>query len=457
MNENSISNANDGQDESIKEAEKDMEEATKGEADTENAETAGSEKKAVKQCSEAERSDSAAAEKNNEAECNEDGAEARQCTKADNDKRGNEAEQCIAACDNTDAVSSIEKQPDMADMQPQKDGSAENNRKKRNVRKGIVIIAIIFTVVCLIAAACSFVRSLSGSDTVGGVETGNSSYIAMLYVEGTIQDGNTDYFGQATGYQHQWTLNVIEELMYDSNNCGIIIFVDSPGGSVYESDELYLKIKEYQERTGKPVYAVMGSMAASGGYYISAPCDRIYANRNTWTGSIGVTIGTIVDISGLLERYGVKTETITSGANKAMGSSYQTMSDEEKAIWQGLVDEAYDQFVDIVAYGRDLDKEYVYEIADGRILSAYQAKELGLVDRIGSVEDAYFDMLEETGEYDANIVDVVYESDSLTLSSLLGSITSIVNKSETEADGIIGLVNSINTTPISYYCEALAK
>lgn len=110
----------------------------------------------------------------------------------------------------------------------------------------------------------------------------------------------------------------------------MILFVNSPGGGVYESDELYLKIKEYQEQTECPVYAVMGSMAASGGYYISAPADKIVANRNTWTGSIGVTIGTLYDISGLLEQYGVKTETITAGRNKAMGSSVEPMTEEQE-------------------------------------------------------------------------------------------------------------------------------
>ena len=86
----------------------------------------------------------------------------------------------------------------------------------------------------------------------------------------------------------------------DDRNKGMILYVNTPGGSVYASDELYLKIKDYQETTGRPVYSSMQSQATSGGYYISAPCDKIIANRNCWTGSIGVTMGTFIDISGLL-------------------------------------------------------------------------------------------------------------------------------------------------------------
>lgn len=330
---------------------------------------------------------------------------------------------------------------------------ANKKGKKKKVIKGIVRIAAIFVLACLVMQFVSEVFLFH--EESGVADEGNYPYIAGIYVEGTIQEGNVNYLGQAVGYQHQWTLDTIEELTYDRNNKGLIIFIDSPGGGVYESDELYFKIKEYREYTGNPVYAVMGSTAASGGYYISAPCDKIYANRNTWTGSIGVTIGTMVDISGLLEQYGVKTTTITSGANKAMGSSYRPMSDEEKDIWQGLVDEAYDQFVDIVAEGRGLDKDYVYEIADGRILSASQAIELGLVDEIGDIDDATFDMISEIGDFSILRWDLRYEEPKFSFSTFLSGLANIESRNEQDVDGIFSLVNSINTTPVSYYCEIL--
>ena len=132
----------------------------------------------------------------------------------------------------------------------------------------------------------------------------------------------------------------------------------------------------------------MQSQATSGGYYISASCDKIIANRNCWTGSIGVTMGTLMDISELLENLGIKTNTITSGANKAMGSSYEAMTEEQREIFQSLIDEAYDQFVGIVADGRDMSEKEVRKIADGRIYTAKQALDNGLIDAIGTMEDA---------------------------------------------------------------------
>ncbi len=181
-------------------------------------------------------------------------------------------------------------------------------------------------------------------------------------------------------------------MIADDENKGMILYVDTPGGSVFASDELYFKIKEYQEKTERPVYASMQSMAASGGYYISAPCDKIIANRNCWTGSIGVTLGTMYDISELLDNLGIKTNTITSGANKAMGSNVEPMTSEQRAIFQSMVDEAYEQFVGIVAEGRDMKISKVKKLADGRIYTAKQALDNGLIDQIGTFEEAAADM-----------------------------------------------------------------
>lgn len=331
-------------------------------------------------------------------------------------------------------------------------------KQKKKIVKSAITIAVIFIVMCLVGVSCKAIGKQLRTYNTAELNVGNYPYIATLYVEGTIQDGNTDYFGNATGYQHQWTLDIIDELMWDDNNRGIIFFVNSPGGSVYESDELYLKIQEYKEFTGRPVYSVMGNMAASGAYYISAPCDRILANRNTWTGSIGVTVGTFVDVSGFLERYGIKTTTINSGAHKAMGSSYQEMTDEERAIWQSLVDEAFDQFVSIVAEGRNLDTAYVYEIADGRILSANQALELGLIDEIGGVDDAYYEMMDEIEEYNVDLVDVEYVNNNSALYNILGGVSKAMEDMKgNEAESVMSVVNRINTEPVSYYCEILSQ
>ncbi|MBE6022211.1 MAG: signal peptide peptidase SppA [Cellulosilyticum sp.] len=219
--------------------------------------------------------------------------------------------------------------------------------------------------------------AVSGMDSNAYMESGvYGDTIDVFYVEGTIAEGSTTY-------QHTWTLNQIDHLMESESNKGIILYVNSPGGGIYESDELYLKIKEYKETTGRPVYAYMAQTAASGGLYVSMAADEIYANRMTMTGSIGVIMST-TDTTGLQELIGIKEENITSGPNKAMGNP---LTDEQRAILQSMVDESYDIFVEIIAENRNLDDNKVREIADGRIYSARQAKELGLIDEIASYEE----------------------------------------------------------------------
>ncbi len=349
-------------------------------------------------------------------------------------------------------------------------GGKSGGRSPKFWRNVSIVLAIILAVVCITSAVKNAVWGALGIESKSSFSYSNlpnSPYIATMYVEGTIQEGNVDYFGRGYGYQHQWTIDTIDDLMYDDDNYGLIIFINSPGGTIYESDELYLKIKEYQEYTGRSVYAVMGSMAASGGYYISAPCDKIYANRNTWTGSIGVTIGTIVDFSQFLENYGIRTKTITSGANKAMGSSYQAMTAEEEAIWRGLVNEAYDQFVEVVADGRGMSMQDVYKIADGRIYSAKQAVKIGLIDELGEIDDAYYDMYDKIISEESDgfgspsyveRVDVMYETDDTSLSWLFGSMLQTMEKINGggEKDSVIELAESINSHPASYLCEMLA-
>lgn len=287
--------------------------------------------------------------------------------------------------------------------------------------KGLIIFGIIVACVVLLTVGCNrAVSNVTGSLTTGStdevVTDFGYDYIGTLYIDGTIDEYGTDT------YNHQYLLNAIDAMMTDSNNKGMILSVNTPGGSVYASDELYLKIKEYQETTGRPVYSAMQSQATSGGYYISASCDKIIANRNCWTGSIGVTMGTLMDISELLENLGIKTNTITSGANKAMGSSYEAMTEEQREIFQSLIDEAYDQFVGIVADGRDMSEKEVRKIADGRIYTAKQALDNGLIDAIGTMEDAVQDMQSQYGLQDCAVEDFIPESKT-DLSDLLGIVS----------------------------------
>lgn len=324
-------------------------------------------------------------------------------------------------------------------------------KKNNRMKKSLIIFGIIIIGIIGLALIGNSIKSAIWGDDQKIAASG--PYIATVYVEGTIASGQTDSFGLPIGYQHDWTLNKIDELMADTNNRGLIVFVDSPGGGVYESDELYLKIKEYKERTQRPVYAVMGSMAASGGYYISAAADKIVANRNTWTGSIGVTIGTLYDISELLEKYGVRTVTITAGANKAMGSVVEPLTAEQQAIFQSLVDDAYDQFTGIISEERGMNIDEVKKLADGRIYSARQAYENGLVDQIGTLDDALGDMAEEYGLQDCEVVDVVYQNNSLW-----GSLFKGVKIPDLRGGDVSALLNQIedgSRFPISYECELL--
>jgi protease-4 len=166
-----------------------------------------------------------------------------------------------------------------------------------------------------------------------------------------------------------------------------VLEVNSPGGGVTASDEMHQSILDFREQTGLPVVVSMGDVAASGGYYISTAADRIVANETTLTGSLGV-IFALTDFSELADRYGVEQEVVKSGEFKDMGSSFRDLTPEEREILQSIVDESYDEFVGVIVEGRGLPEERVREIADGRVYSGEQAKELGLVDSFGGLDEA---------------------------------------------------------------------
>ena len=206
----------------------------------------------------------------------------------------------------------------------------------------------------------------------------SEDYIAIVRVEGTIQEqSGSSTLEASSGYQHDSTMNYIDELMDDSNNKGILLYVDSPGGTVYESEELYQKLKEYKETTKRPIWDYMAHYAASGGYMVSMASDKIYANSNTTTGSIGVIMSGY-DMSGLYKKLGIRYVSITSGKNKDSSK----FTDEQIAIYQDQINEAYEKFVNIVADGRDMSVEDVKKLADGRTYTAKQAKNNGLIDEM---------------------------------------------------------------------------
>ncbi len=280
-------------------------------------------------------------------------------------------------------------------------------------------------------------------------------FVARLDIVGTIMpsDSGTSYFSQATGgqYNHDLYMKTINDLIDNENNTGILLYVNSPGGTVYESDELYEKLMEYKEKTKRPVYAYFASEACSGGYYISMAADKIYANRNCWTGSIGVIVS-LTNYKELMDKLGVKEIDITSGRNKAMGSAAADLTDEQEKILQSLVDEAYDQFTGIVSEGRNLPIDTVKKLADGRIYSAQQALDSKLIDDIMGEEDALASLNKDFGlDEDAEYFVPGGDSISDMFSSLFGKVSSMKEKSELEM--LEEMMNDSKNGELMYYAK----
>ncbi len=221
------------------------------------------------------------------------------------------------------------------------------------------------------------------------IEQGSTANrIVQLEVNGTIINNpgsGSNPFGSG-GYQHEQFLKKLEAIKKDDSIKGVLLYVNSPGGGVYESAQIHDQLLEIK-KAGKTIYVSMGGMAASGGYYISAPADRIFASNETFTGSLGVIMQSI-NYQQLANDFGIKFNTFKSGEFKDIMSPTRPMSEEDRQIIQALVDESYEQFVEVIASGREMPKDKVYELADGRIYSGKQAVENGLVDEIGFKDEA---------------------------------------------------------------------
>ncbi len=205
-----------------------------------------------------------------------------------------------------------------------------------------------------------------------GLPTGGAK-VAIVELEGIIIDGN----------------QTVRELREHSENVSVkavVLRINSPGGIVAPTQEIFSAVQRVR-KSGKPVIASLGAVAASGGYYIATACDRIYANPGTLTGSIGV-IMQMANLEGLFKKVGVEYVVIKSGAFKDVGNFSRQMTPEERKILQTLLDDVYGQFVDAVAEGRGLERKAVVAFADGRIYSGQQAHALKMVDELGGYEDA---------------------------------------------------------------------
>lgn len=207
---------------------------------------------------------------------------------------------------------------------------------------------------------------------ISGIKAAKEPKVALIKVQDTIM-GYTD------------TVESIAKAQKDESVKAVVILVDSPGGAVGASQEIYRSIEKLREK--KPVVVSMGNVAASGGYYISAPANVIYANPGTITGSIGVIIQQ-VDLSEILNKVGVKVNTVKSGENKDILYPTKPLTPQQRQILEETVKDVYEQFLDAIVKYRKIDKEKLRQYADGRVFSGRQAKEIGLVDKLGNVQDA---------------------------------------------------------------------
>ncbi|MFF2449290.1 signal peptide peptidase SppA [Neobacillus sp. NPDC058068] len=275
--------------------------------------------------------------------------------------------------------------------------------------------------------------------------------IVVLDVDGVIQDtGDAGSFLQSSGYNHQDFMKKLNYIKDDDSVKGVIIRVNSPGGGVVESAEIHDKLKEIQKDTKKPVYISMGSMAASGGYYISTAANKIFASPETLTGSLGVIMEGY-NYKGLADKYGVDFVTIKSGPYKDIMSPTRKMTDEERQILQKMIDNSYEGFVKVIAEGRHLTVDNVKKIADGRVYDGRQAKDLKLIDDYGYLDDVIERMKKDEKLKDAK---VVRYSQDFGLGSLFKIQTNKWLGENAEMAGLMKILSKPNSPRLMYlYAE----
>ncbi len=276
----------------------------------------------------------------------------------------------------------------------------------------------------------SFAMGFGGMDIEP--EFPDEPFLAKVDIEGTILSGGGVTSLASGGFDLDYTLDYIDRLMACEQNTGIVLFIDSGGGEIKASDEVYLKLMDYKAATGRPIYAYCDSTACSGAYYIAMAADSIWANRNCICVNIGV-YAQVYNLHDLFEKYGVKEIMIKSSANKGIGSVGQEWTEEQLAIYQSIVDIWYDQFLGVVSEGRGMTKDQVKALDDGREMLALQALDAGFIDGICRYEE-FRDYLLQDG---ANILyreEPVAELGGIMdlLTGMYGKLEALVPRSEAE-------------------------
>lgn len=258
----------------------------------------------------------------------------------------------------------------------------------RRGMSGCVIATLIFLGLVIVGGlgASLVVAMLGGGGLKSGLGVGGDT-IAVITISGIIQTGSEAGLFGSSGSGSREIVDQIRDAGEDSSVKAVILDINSPGGSAAASQAIYQEVIRLRDEIKKPVVVSMGDVCASGGYYVASAATTIVALPATMTGSIGVIMESI-NWSGLADKYGVKGETVTSGKYKDIMSPFRAMRQDERKLMQEMVDEVYGQFVEDVAKARKMNKEKLRTLADGRVYTGSQAKRAGLVDELGSFQDA---------------------------------------------------------------------
>ena len=291
-------------------------------------------------------------------------------------------------------------------------GTPPRGRRRRGLLiGGAIALGLLFLTAGTIAVVLVVSLGDSGGGTAAAPQTFQEEYvsgegdakIAVVPVEGVIGSQESTGALSTPAATPETLRDQLTQAAEDEGMEAVIIEVNSPGGGVVASDEMHQGILDFKEESEKPVVVSLDETAASGGYYIATAADSIVANPGTLTGSLGV-IASILNYEEAEEKLGIEQEAIKSGEFKDIGSPSDPLSPEEREIFQDLVTESYDGFVEVIVEGRGLPEERVRELADGRIYSGQQARELDLVDELGNLDTAARVSRELAGVEDATVV-----------------------------------------------------
>lgn len=260
--------------------------------------------------------------------------------------------------------------------------------------------------------SCHFHLDFMGKEEMQEVvllESRAKEKILVIDVEGMIASQSRTGIFEREGDILSRVYYRLEKASRDKLIRGVILRLDTPGGDVTSSDILYQEIRKFRQKTGLPVVALMMGVAASGGYYAASACDHIIAHSSTITGSIGV-IAIFPSFDGLFSKLGVKVHVIKSGELKDAGSLFRDMSEEEQKVFQGIIDEFYSQFLDVVQERKEnaFSLEELRKIADGRVYTGPQALELNLIDEVGYFDSALKKVLTLASLSEAKIIAYTY-------------------------------------------------